>query len=444
MPWQSEMYAAVRHPSEAKVLLIRSDGKWNLPRVRLQGDVWAGDADQLIPAFAQRLRGRPWIFRQIRIDSDRTTERIEGIFEMVMTSPGWDPPRNSRWVDRAALGTLRVKEERFRRLLDQYLADLATIPGQRSPWSSRGWLADVQPWIDEEVSKLGHQIREIEQVKQWSISTVLRVKTEGPDFYFKVSKELPLFVNEALVTLRLARRFPDYVQAPIAIEPVRAWMLFSAFDELISETAPVDIRRQIFARFGELQRVSLGAVDGLLDDGCVDRRLDVLETQIDPLIGDEGSLRGLSEDDRALLRNLAPKLKESTHQLADLAVPYTLVHGDFHLANTARVDGAVVFFDWTDASVSHPFFDLQSLKWETDEAEKQSIIDAYLSGWRDFAGPDQLRRAVMLSGILTPLHHAVSYQQLLINLEPASRPELDATADFLRRVIVGAAALEEA
>lgn len=442
MSWQSEIYAAVRHPSEEKVLLLRSDDRWTLPRILLKGHVWAGDADALIPAFENRLGGRPWIFRQIRIADDHEAKRVEGIFEMSMTD-GWEPPRNSRWVDRSALGTMRVKEERFRSLLDRYLMNLESgvIPTQRSLWCREGWVSEVRPWIEHEITRLGHDLLELEQVKQWSISSVLRVKTGGPDFYFKVSIDVPLFVNEAVVTQRLAQRFPAYITPPVAVEPDRAWMLLPAFDDLVPETSPVAIRRQVFARFAELQRASAGSIEALLEDGCIDRRLHVLEGQIDPLIDDDTTMSAMTNDQRHRLRTLVPVLKELTQEMAGLGVPYTLVHGDLHLANTARVDGVFTFFDWTDACVAHPFFDLMALKFETDEAKRQSIMDAYLAGWGEVVGPEALQRAVLLAGVLIPLHHAVSYQQLLIHLEPDAKPELDATADFLRRVLAGADAL---
>ena len=437
------MHAALRHPGQPKVLFLRSDSHWNLPRVRLKGSVWAGNADVLVPAFAKRFGSPPWLLRQIRIASDREAKRVEGIFEMIITESEWEPPRNSRWVDRSSLETLQIKEERFRPLVDRYLSDLeaAVVPAGRSPWSSHGWLAEVQPWIEEAVAKLGSRVVGFEQVKHWSISTVLRVKTTSSDFYFKVSKDLPLFVNEAVVTARLAGRFPGYVPGPVAIEADQQWMLFAAFDELIHDSAPVDVRREVFARFGELQRSSVGMIDDLIDEGCLDRRLAVLESQIKPLLDDRAALGGLAEEERKRLRGMGPRLKELTHRLADLGLPYTLVHGDMHLGNAARVDGNLAFFDWTDASVAHPFIDLQSLNWETDEDEKQSIIAAYLAGWDEFASSDRLHEAMAIAEALTPLHHAVSYQHIVANLEAVARPEVDATAVFLRRVIAGADAL---
>jgi hypothetical protein len=362
---------------------------------------------------------------------------------MAMTSSTWEPPRNSRWVDRSGLEALRVKEERFRPLLDRYLMNLesAAIPTQRSPWCREGWVSEVRPWIEHEVTRLGHDLLDLEQVKQWSISSVLRVRTGGPDLYFKVSIDVPLFVNEAVVTERLARRFPTYIPPPAAVEPDRAWMLLPAFDDLIPETSPVAIRRQVFARFAELQRASAGSIEALLADGCIDRRLPVLEGQIDPLMDDDQTMSALTNDQRLRLRALVPVLKELTQEMAGLGVPYTLVHGDLHLANTARIDGEFAFFDWTDACVAHPFFDLMAMKFETDDVEKQLIMEAYLAGWGEVVGPETLQRAVLLAGVLIPLHHAVSYQQLVVHLEPDAKPELDATADFLRRVIAGAVAL---
>ncbi len=396
-----------------------------------------------MPAFERRLGRRPWMFRQIWITEDNDKKRVEGIFDMAMISTEWVPPPNSRWVDRAALATLRIKEERFRPLLDRYLLDLerSGIPTKRPPWCADGWVSEVRPWIEQEITKLGWDVIDLEQVKQWSISSVLRVKTAGPDFYFKVSIDVPLFVNEAVVTERLARRFPSYIPSPIAIDPARAWMLLPAFEELIPETSPVEIRQQVFARFGELQRASAGLTDELIRDGCIDRRLNVLEGQIDALMNDDETLIAMKDDERHQLRNLVPRLGELTREMADLELPYTLVHSDFHLANVACIGGAVSFFDWTDACIAHPFFDLMSLKFETVETEKQSIMDAYLAGWVEVASPEVLRRAVSIASVLVPLHHAVSYQQLLVNLEPGLRPELDATADFLRQVIAGAAAL---
>ncbi len=176
----------------------------------------------------------------------------------------------------------------------------------------------------------------IEQVKTWSISTVLRVRTDGPTFYFKVSAQLPLFVDEAAVTADLAARFPGFVPAPIAVEPERGWLLLAEFDEPLGWSEPLETRRALFSRFAALQRRSVPVVDDLLAAGCLDRRLHVLEAQLDPLFANPVATRRLTDEERSELKRLAPKLKEACRRLDDFGLPATLVHGDLHPANAAR------------------------------------------------------------------------------------------------------------
>ena len=147
------------------------------------------------------------------------------------------------------------------------------------------------------------------------------------------------FVDEAMVTARLAERFPDHVPMPLAIEPEHGWLLLPQFDELFSLRAPLDVHREALRRFAGLQRQSSELVDELLADGCLDRRLDVLETQIDPLVNDPEAVARLTSDEVKELRRLAPALKETCRRLAALGLPPTLVHGDLHMLNVARLDG---------------------------------------------------------------------------------------------------------
>jgi len=44
MFWRSHLFAAVRHPREPKVLLVRSDREWRLPHVLVRDAVWAANA----------------------------------------------------------------------------------------------------------------------------------------------------------------------------------------------------------------------------------------------------------------------------------------------------------------------------------------------------------------------------------------------------------------
>lgn len=440
MAWRSHLFAAVCHQREPRLLLLRSDREWRLPRVLVREAVWAANARVVVPAIERRLGTPLWLLRRLDSTADEAARRTEAILELELLDPGWAPPAHGRWAGLGDLARLRLKDEQQRPVLVAFLDALerGNVPEQRPPWARTGWLAEVRPWIDAQTARLGRAVVSIEQVKHWSISSVLRVETNGPDLYFKVPARLPLFVDEATLTARLAGRFPDHVPAPLAVEPERGWLLLPEFDELLDFDAPLAVRQESLRRFAHLQRQTSGLTDELLADGCLDRRLDVLERQIEPLLADREATARLGADEVAELRRLAPVLKQLCRRLAVLGPQPTLVHGDLHMLNVARLDGELVYFDWTDACVAHPFIDLLSLQWEKDEANRAALLGAYLEAWEGVETPERLREAVLLAAVVIPLHHAVSYQRLVAGLEPDAKPELDATHEFLRELLARA------
>ncbi len=435
MARRSHLFAAVRHPREPKILLLRSDREWRLPHVLAREAVWGADAKVIIPLFERRLATRLWLLRQVGEAE---------IFELELLDPDWEAPAHGRWVGRGDLPALRLKDEEHRPVLAAYLDALerGEIPAQRPPWARPGWLAEVRTWIEREATRLGHVVVRVEQVKHWSISAVLRIETDGPDLYFKVPARLPLFVDEATLTARLAERFPEYVPTPLAVEPEHGWLLLPEFDELFSWDAPLAVRQESLQRFARLQRRTSELADELLAAGCADRRLEVLETQIDPLVHDPEAVARLTAEEVSELRRLAPALKELCRRLASFDLPATLVHGDLHMLNVARLGGELVYFDWTDASVAHPFIDLLSLSWEKDESDREALLAAYLVPWEGVETPERLQEAVAVAAVVIPLHHAVSYQHIVAGLEPAAKHELDDTHVFLRWVLSNAELLQ--
>ena len=431
---RSHLLGAVRHPGERKVLLLRSDREWRLPRALVHGAVWGANARVIVPPLERRLRTMLWLVRLLRLTEDDGSERIDAAFELELVDPGWQPPANGRWAGPDDVERLRLRADE-RELLSAYFDGLEDIPDERSPWSRPGWLGEVRPWLEGEAGKLGLKVTSIEQVKHWSISSVLRIETDGPELYLKVPARLPLFVDEAAVTARLAKRFPEHVPAPLAVEPERGLLLLPAFEHLPGWDAPLAQRAEMLRRFARLQREASEQVDALLADGCLDRRLEVLEAQIEPLVADDEATRKLTDEERAALAVLVPMLREFCRRLADVGPAPTLVHGDLHMLNTARLNGEVVYFDWTDACISHPFIDLQSLQWEKDEERRATLLAAYLEAWEGVETPERLREAAALATVVIPLHHAVSYKTIVAALEPDAKHELDAAHTFLREAL---------
>ena len=131
------------------------------------------------------------------------------------------------------------------------------------------------------------------------------------------------------------------------------------------------------------------------------------------------------------LRRLAPELKETCRRLAALGLPSTLVHGDLHMLNVARVDGRLVYFDWSDACIAHPFIDLLSL---LSGRTRRSARRCSRPTWSPGRGPSPAE-AVALAAVVIPLHHAVSYQHIVGERRAVRAVQLDATHMFLREAL---------
>ena len=76
-------------------------------------------------------------------------------------------------------------------------------------------------------------------------------------------------------------------------------------------------------------------------------------------------------------------------------------------------------FDWSDACVSHPLFDLPTFLERCDDAAaRERMLDAYLDVWSDTGSPTELRAAFELAQPVACAHHAISYLRITQALEP--------------------------
>jgi hypothetical protein len=151
---------------------------------------------------------------------------------------------------------------------------------------------------------------------------------------------------------------------------------------------------------------------------------------------DKASLAGLDDEEAERARAFGSRLDGLCAALADAGLPDTLLHGDLHLSNVAQADGRYVFYDWTDASVGHPLFDLIDVFREEMEQLQAQLRDVYLSSWVGTEPLDRLRDLWTQAQPLAFLHHAVSYRHIAANVEPGTGTEVGwALPHFLRKML---------
>ncbi len=170
---------------------------------------------------------------------------------------------------------------------------------------------------------------------------------------------------------------------------------------------------------------------------CVDRRLAVLDAELDRLFGPNPATDRLEAGERARLPRRAEQLREAIKELAAIGVPETLLHGDLHPRNIAVRDGRVLAFDWTDAAVSHPFLDLVTFVEERSPLSMDPRLkDAYLAEWEEYASPADLRRALELAEELGALHQTMTSLHLPDHVSgPSSEAMVRGAVWWLRRLL---------
>jgi Ser/Thr protein kinase RdoA (MazF antagonist) len=133
---------------------------------------------------------------------------------------------------------------------------------------------------------------------------------------------------------------------------------------------------------------------------------------------------------------MASELERRCEEFARGPLPQTLVHGDFHPWNVMVDGGNLRIFDWSDACISHPLFDLPTfLERAEGEGARDELLQIYLAAWADVASLEELRAAYERALPLACVHHAISYLRIDEALEPDDRWVF---ADAPRRWLAGA------
>jgi hypothetical protein len=323
------------------------------------------------------------------------------------------------WIAEPALAGCAMAEERDRSAALRWFTERRTGgPDRLEPWQREGWFEEAATWVRSTLPG----VTTIEQVSSWSGSALLRIEAGDGRCYLKAAPGY--FRNEGPVTAMLADRFPDAVPRPVAVDLDRGWMVLRDFGDELLESAGPDRWEEALDTMASIQRASVAMIGDLLHGGCRDRRPRVLLAQIEALAA--GSLGSIPDGYPARMLAAIPRFDTLGAELEASPIPATLVHGDFHRGNVAIHDGRSVIFDWTDASIAHPFVDLltffdMSGPPTTDVAVRDRLLERYLESWTDVMPRRDAAALFRRTEPFITMHHVISYQEILTHLDPTER-----------------------
>jgi hypothetical protein len=249
---------------------------------------------------------------------------------------------------------------------------------------------------------------------------------------------------EAPLLESLHRIAPDLVAPVLAVEPNAGWLLLGDAGRTLDEQlggrfdGPAWVR--MLVSFAELQRQSEPLTADLIAAGVPDERPARLDGVLRQLLADSTELADLTRSEHRALLGRADLWAQAELDLAGLAVPPTVQHGDLHPGNVAGEQGGqpVRFFDFGDASIAHPFttllVPLQVARHRgADEAEITRLTDGYLEVFSDRATLTDLRQGLDVALQCAVLPKATAWHRALLAApsdHPWGRPVLEYLRDL--------------
>jgi len=344
---------------------------------------------------------------------------VAALHELDAPESSWIPQDGLRWLALDDADPVHLAPPDLVRHVEEWLAvqQGAPVPELRPPWARRGWLEEAVYWIREsaaaaELEPLGN----IELRAQWPLSSVLRLETRVGYVYFKAV--FSIFLHEPAVTVALAERDPELVTEVVAVDEEHGWMLMRELPGAELGDEDVTAWTSGLRAMSHIQHSWLGRGPDLIELGVADRTLVTLVRDLAAVT----AARDLEPELRARFDAAIPEFEALCATLADGPLPETLVHGDLHPWNVMRDGDDVRIFDWSDACIAHPLFDLATFLPRTDDASmRATMLEDYLESWADVASLEDLRVLVELAAPLAQVHHAISYLRILDALEPGDR-----------------------
>lgn len=309
-------------------------------------------------------------------------------------------------------------------------------------WFNPVWQKGAHDWIRAEAERNSIRLTgEIEQPHAYAWSTVMRVPSDEGVLFFKATAGET--IHEIALTEKLAGWFPDCMPDLVAVDTARGWMLMRDSGETLrgSVRPTKDVRpwEPVITKYAEVQIGLAEHVDEILALGIPDHRLAALPALYKRLLTDEESLmldqeKGLTFADFHQLQNLSPRFEQICMDLSAYGIPESINHGDFHDGNVLLKNGRITFFDWGDASVTHPFASIRTWfvsmeialeldDWAPPTPEMTALLNRYLERWERFGDKERLLNIYNLSRPVASIVKTLQWHQGITQMEGSLRDE---------------------
>jgi aminoglycoside phosphotransferase (APT) family kinase protein len=392
--------------------LVLTDDRGRLPSYDAEED-WddlhrraqaCGDEKAVLVAPQLRVRADPTVM--LSVFGSRSGATVEGI---------WTGLAEVAEDDDAVLAALLE--------VAAVVAGHAEAPARRPRWFSASWYDEVEAWVDEQLAALGRsRTGPSEPTKVWSMSAVLRVPCNPSPVWFKAACRH--FHAEPALTRLVAAMVPAHAPTVIATDDERGWILTEDMAGADEDAVPEGIGPAAARIAATLQLRSLDHLAEIDAAGVPVRDLTETRRRFDEILAGGVELDQLTPDELLAARGMRDDVRALLEELDALGIPNALTHGDLHPGNVAPDGDSLLIYDWSDASLSHPFLDLVLLGSRLPDEEREATREAYAAVWHTAYPALDTARALELAVHANTIFQMVTYEQIYVAQEDASYWEM--------------------
>ncbi len=284
------------------------------------------------------------------------------------------------------------------------------------------WYSRVVIWLEEQINRLGYELKGLEQWNGRVGGVLLRVVTSGPNFWFKAVSDFN--TREFRIAQMLAERHPRYFPQVIAAQPDwNALLLEHVHGTELHESPNIDEWKAAIIALADVQMDWIGSEEHLLRAGAADLRAETIAAGIPAFLDHMGAAMARQTKTapapltRVDLEDLGPRLYRLADQAAALSLGAGLANADFSPHNTLWTSTGPRFIDWAEACVSLPLIAGEYL-WNRmvieclDRIEWQSNLrEIYLRRWAGRYGMEKIQRAAELLPTFAILAIAIFFHE---------------------------------
>lgn len=409
---------------QKQVLLACTEKGLALPSVQSPAvHKWWREVGLIAQAGCEQLAAEVTVLRCIDVYKDSDNGPRAAIFLCEIRNAAWQPVFEHVWVNVDKLPQIEIANYNHNLALKTAFELKSNQNLQK--WSQSDWFEEVAQWIKKQATAHGFVATGVvEQVRNHGFSSaILRLPTFSGLLYFKATPSL--FAHEPALMQQLALDFPTLVPQVVAIDEKHSWLLMHGFqgvrfDHYEQQPNYLERWEQLLGLYATLQQSYAKKLDYLLALGLPDHRLTELPKYLENLLPQlpellENSPYTFTVQERTRLRQAVGQIEILCGELAQLNLPDTINHGDFHSGNILANEIDCRLLDWAGfINVSNPFLGLiNPLADHPNKVVQNRLCDFYLSCWLNYAPLEELHRGFEIAQILGLLDGALSHARQL-------------------------------